>query len=740
MLASWRDRFFIFLFIGSALLYPLSPSDPSLPEELKSMHMTWAARIRPTQSHLPRLLPISYRIPPQLKVNRVSSHPNLVLPEHYDLRDEFPNSLSIHTIKNQVVSECGSCWAHACAGMSGDRLYRVSNGTFNKVMSPQTLMDCDHTCHPNATASGFYCDDGCNGGLLELATQFMVDYGMLTDECISYKCTTPTTCDPLCDDRRTARVPIPAKSMAWCPGERNIMEEIFLHGTVAVVMVFYEDFQYYQSGIYQHVYGTDFGGHVVALIGWGEENGIKYWIARNSEGANWGENGFFRIRRGTNVARIEEDSWVVYYDPPTVSVAAAADEPRDAPAPAPIPVLEAVDLIPSAAALGHGLAMTTPNWAMMRCLADGGALKGRLYDVPAGVSNHCPMVNWPSCMLHSVSIADYNIYSMHQEMYNNPSPGWPTEDCFNAATRYACAVNFQKVTSPELSMDSMQTALPPCRRLCRQFADTCGASGMTTVCAGLPDEPDVDCTMVDPVPYTPTQFGTDGKCPQACVDLRLPSVRAQLGICGEEDMVPTWNYTCVLSLADQAKFARNAFQEWMNSSSAFVQLADASDVCVKSFKRQACARAFPACDGADAGSAVLPLCFSTCTAAMDRCNISPAEASWCLTYQHNEDDSCTGYASPLEVPVEPIPTPIRTGVPAWAAYLIGFLPAGACLAVGLAVGLLIGRRGPRPAVGKGAAAAANDSASLLGNVDVEQALGGRRSPSRRLLTDPTDGE
>lgn len=62
----------------------------------------------------------------------------------------------------------------------------------------------------------------------------------------------------------------------------------------------YEDFMSYKEGIYQVTdkSGRMLGGHAVKLIGWGEENGIKFWTLANSWGPKWGDQGFFRMKIG----------------------------------------------------------------------------------------------------------------------------------------------------------------------------------------------------------------------------------------------------------------------------------------------------------------------------------------------------------------------------------------------------------------------------------------------------------
>ena len=38
--------------------------------------------------------------------------------------------------------------------------------------------------------------------------------------------------------------------------------------------------------------------HAVTIVGWGTEQGIPYYLIKNSWGSGWGASGFIKVKRG----------------------------------------------------------------------------------------------------------------------------------------------------------------------------------------------------------------------------------------------------------------------------------------------------------------------------------------------------------------------------------------------------------------------------------------------------------
>ena len=77
------------------------------------------------------------------------------------------------------------------------------------------------------------------------------------------------------------------------------------NGPVEAAFDVYEDFVSYKSGVYAHTTGSYLGGHAIKILGWGVENGSAHWIVANSWNEDWGDQGFFKIARGSDECGIE---------------------------------------------------------------------------------------------------------------------------------------------------------------------------------------------------------------------------------------------------------------------------------------------------------------------------------------------------------------------------------------------------------------------------------------------------
>jgi cathepsin B len=220
-----------------------------------------------------------------------TDYPVMDVPDSFDSRTNWPNL--IHPIRDQ--QRCGSCWAFAASEVLSDR-FAISTKKASPVLSPQDLVSCDST------------DMGCQGGFLPKAWAYLKDTGIVTDTCEPYTSGSGSsgTCLKKCSDGEPYKK-YKAKDAYQVKGVANIQKEIMQNGPVEVAFKVYGDFMKYKSGVY-HKAWWEFvpkGGHAVKMIGWGTENGQDYWLVANSWNTNWGDQGFFKIRRGHDECGIE---------------------------------------------------------------------------------------------------------------------------------------------------------------------------------------------------------------------------------------------------------------------------------------------------------------------------------------------------------------------------------------------------------------------------------------------------
>jgi len=203
---------------------------------------------------------------------------------HLDWRDRNGGNW-VTPIRNQSV--CGSCVAFGVlGGFESWGLIALDDPSVPVDLSEQHLFSC----------GGGSCDLGWTP---MAAMERLLDAGVPDEACLPYRAR-DDNCGDACPDWQARALRL--DSYEWVttvwPSTAAIKDALEA-GPVTVSMIVYEDFQYYTGGIYEHVPGGIAGGHEVCVIGY--DDAENYWICKNSWGVGWGEEGFFRIRRGESM-------------------------------------------------------------------------------------------------------------------------------------------------------------------------------------------------------------------------------------------------------------------------------------------------------------------------------------------------------------------------------------------------------------------------------------------------------
>jgi cathepsin X len=259
---------------------------------------------------------------PQPLTIYVNQEISSTLPENWDWRNV--NGTNFATIsKNQHIPKyCGSCWAHGTTSALADR-FQILNGVKALPISLSTQVILN--CQPGGGS--------CFGGNPLDVYEFAFKRGIPDDTCQQYiahnsdapLCTAIQICEdcmsppPMADESGKERCHAVTqyknyyvKEYGRVSGADKMKAELLHRGPIDCGIEVTPKFHSYTGGIFEEKKSFWDINHAIAVVGWGVENGVEFWIGRNSWGTYWGEEGYFRIKMHGDNNAIEDDcNWAV---------------------------------------------------------------------------------------------------------------------------------------------------------------------------------------------------------------------------------------------------------------------------------------------------------------------------------------------------------------------------------------------------------------------------------------------
>eukprot|EP01062_Namystynia_karyoxenos_P044179 TRINITY_DN32459_c0_g1_i13.p2 TRINITY_DN32459_c0_g1~~TRINITY_DN32459_c0_g1_i13.p2 ORF type:complete len:328 (+),score=96.46 TRINITY_DN32459_c0_g1_i13:61-1044(+) len=189
-------------------------------------------------------------------------------------------------VKNQ--GQCGSCWAFSTTGgIEGQ--WKLAGHALTSL-SEQELVSCDTT------------DNGCQGGLMDNAFQWLLDNhngAIVTEE--SYPYTSGMGSSGSCQSVSGKAVGAKISSYQDIPHDEDQMLAWVAKNGPLSIAVDATSWQTYTGGVMSNCESRQLD-HGVLIVGFTSDA----WIIKNSWGPSWGESGYIRVARGSNQCLLTE--------------------------------------------------------------------------------------------------------------------------------------------------------------------------------------------------------------------------------------------------------------------------------------------------------------------------------------------------------------------------------------------------------------------------------------------------
>ena len=201
------------------------------------------------------------------------------LPEKFDWRDNAGDFTTKVKDKDKP-QHCSCCWAFAAtAAMEAMFKIQSDDPNLSPDIAEQQLLSC----------TGF----GCKWHAMDEVLDYLLDNGGLgVEAAYPYQSDDRLPCSGVASDWQDHALLL--ESWETVDSDTESLKQKILEGPVIAGMTVYSDLMNYSVGVYEHVWGGKLGGHFVLLVGW--DDSVGCWIAKNSWGADWGEQGWFRIK------------------------------------------------------------------------------------------------------------------------------------------------------------------------------------------------------------------------------------------------------------------------------------------------------------------------------------------------------------------------------------------------------------------------------------------------------------